>query len=74
MLVYNCMNSNSLDAAAAHRLMRSRRTPRLTYTGLMTASSLSTSPPEQPHRNLGLFSDHYLSAMLPTGQEWEKLT
>jgi hypothetical protein len=39
----------------------------------MTTSSPRTSPPEQPHRNHGLFSDHYLNVTLPGRQEWSEL-
>lgn len=46
--------------------------PELSYTGFMTA------PPqqpllEQPHRNHGLFSDHYLNETLPRRPDWQEL-
>lgn len=31
------------------------------------------TPPEQAHRNSGLFSDHYLNATLPGRQDWREL-
>src|SRR5215203_1849783 len=45
---------------------------RLPYTWLMTAS---TQPPqlEPPHRNHGLFSDHYLNDTLPSHDRWKEL-
>jgi hypothetical protein len=39
----------------------------------MTTSSPRISPPEQPHRNHGLFSDHYLNATLPGRPDWREL-
>jgi hypothetical protein len=30
-------------------------------------------PPEQPHRNHGLFSDHYLNETLPQRPDWQGL-
>ncbi len=38
----------------------------------MPAQSTHT-PPVQPHRNHGLFSDHYLNVTLPTRQQWREL-
>jgi hypothetical protein len=34
----------------------------------------ATKPREQPHRNHGLFSDHYLNVTLPQRTEWQALT
>jgi hypothetical protein len=34
----------------------------------------ATKPREQPHRNHGLFSDHYLNVTLPQRPEWQALT
>ena len=31
-------------------------------------------PPEGPHRNSGLFSDHYLNVTLPERPDWQALT
>jgi hypothetical protein len=33
----------------------------------------TAQPTERPHRNQGLFSDHYLKATLPTGPDWRGL-
>src|SRR5215210_4347489 len=33
----------------------------------------ATQPPEQPHRNHGLFSDHYLNVTLPERPGWKDL-
>ncbi len=43
------------------------------YTGLMRPATEPIPIDDAPHRNRGLFSDHYLNATLPRRPEWRAL-
>ena len=37
------------------------------------STPIQPTPPEQAHRNNGLFSDHYLNVALPRRPDWKEL-
>lgn len=57
-------------SVSARRALEPRVEPgRCDYTSCMQTAQ----PTGRPHRNQGLFSDHYLNATLPTRPDWRGL-